>query len=122
MNEYITLDGYKYSAIHGQWTPNTDRPVVVRRLLSGAANVTFGPANVKRWQGTMNAAVTPKTGYGSISDLRATYEKHSALVFVDHYGGTHNVIIDRSVDESSVVPDWAAASNKMHVQISLVKV
>jgi hypothetical protein len=122
MNAYITLDGKQYAAPHGQWAPATERPVVVRRLLSGGANVTFGPANMKRWQGTLIAAVTPETGYGSVTDLRATYEKLSSLTFTDHYGNSFNVIIDRSVDESSRVPNWDSPENKMYVKVMLVKV
>jgi len=121
MNPYIELDGKKYAAIHGQWAPATDRPVVLRRLLSGNTNVTFGPASNKRWRGKLVAAVTPQAGYGSIDDLRATYEKLAELTFVDHYGASHNVIIDRNVDESSNVPNWDSPENKMHVTFTLVK-
>ena len=120
MNNYITLDGKKYAALHGQWDPSTDRPVVFRRLLSGSTNVTFGPASNKRWRGKLVAAVTPQTGYGSIGDLRTTYEKLTALAFVDHYGNSHSVIIDRAVDEGSKTPIWDSPENKMHVNLTLV--
>ena len=121
MNDYVTLDGKKYATIHGQWTPSTDRPVVFRRLLSGNTNVTFGPASNKRWRGTVTAAVTPATNYGSIDDLRATCEKLEILVFIDHYGVTHNVVIDRAVEESSKVPKWDSPENKMHFNLTMVK-
>ena len=120
MNSYITLDGKKYAALHGEWNPSTDRPVVFKRLLSGSTNVTFGPASNKRWRGKLVAAVTPQTGYGSIGDLRTTYEKLTALTFVDHYGNSHSVIIDRGVDEGSKTPVWDSPENKMHVNLTLV--
>ena len=121
MNDYVTLDGKKYPTIHGQWTPSTDRPVVIRRLLSGSTNVTFGPASAKRWRGTLKAAVTPEVGYGSIDDIRTTYEKMESLTFVDHYGNTHSVIIDRAVDEGSNVPKWDSPENKMHIKLTVIK-
>jgi hypothetical protein len=121
MNPYIELDGKKYAAIHGQWAPATHRPVVVRRLLSGNTNVTFGPASNKRWQGKLTAAISPGTGYGSINNLRTTYEKLEALTFVDHYGVTHSVIIDRTVNEASNVPMWDSPENKIQVNLTLVK-
>jgi hypothetical protein len=121
MNDYVTLDGKKYPTIHGQWTPSTDRPVVIRRLLSGSTNVTFGPASNKRWRGTLKAAVTPETGYGSIDDLRTTYERMESLTFTDHYGNTHSVIIDRAVDEGSNVPKWDSPENKMLVKLTVIK-
>jgi hypothetical protein len=121
MNDYVTLDGKKYATIHGQWQPSTDRPVVIKRLLSGNSNVTFGPASNKRWRGKFVAAVTPATGYGSVDDLRATCEKLEALSFTDHYGNVHTIVIDRAVDESSNVPKWDSPENKMHVNITVVK-
>jgi hypothetical protein len=122
MNAYIELDGKRYAAPHGQWTPSKERPVVMRRLLSGNTNVTFGPAVISRWQGTLKAAVTPEAGFGTPDDLRATYEKLTTLAFVDHYGATHNVIIDRSVDESSLTPKWDGAENTMYIKAVLVQV
>lgn len=121
MNDYVTLDGKKYATIHGQWQPSTDRPVVIKRLLSGSTNVTFGPASNKRWRGKLLAAVTPAVDYGSIGDLRTTCEKLEALTFIDHYGNSHSVILDRVVDESSNVPKWDSPENKMHVNVTVVK-
>jgi hypothetical protein len=65
--------------------------------------------------------VTPADGYGSIDDLRVTCEKLEALTFIDHYGTSHSVVIDRAVDESSNVPKWDSPENKMHVNITVVK-
>ena len=121
MNAYVVLDNKKYSAPHGQWSPNTDRPVVVRRLLSGNTNVTFGPAPIKRWQGQLNASVAPAAGFGSIEDLRATCAKLSALSFTDHYGEVMSVVIDRSVGEESLTPVWDGIENKFKVTLTLLE-
>jgi len=121
MNAYVTLDGNKYSAPHGQWAPSTDRPVVVRRLLSGGTNVTFGPAPIQRWQGQLNASVTPASGFGDIDDLRATVAKLESLSFTDHYGTSYTVVVDRSVGEESLSPVWDSAENKFKVSLTLLE-
>jgi hypothetical protein len=121
MNAYVTLDGYKYSAPHGNWSPQTERPVVIKRLLSGNTNVTFGPAPMVRWVGMLNADVSPATGFGSITNLRATCAKLTQLSFTDHYGDTFNVILDRSVGEDSLTPQWDGASNKFRVTLTVIK-
>jgi len=121
MNAYVILDGKKYSAPHGSWAPVTERPVVVRRLLSGGTNVTFGPASLVRWQGMLNASVSPASGFGSVEDLRDTCTKLEAISFTDHYGSVHSVVIDRSVGENSLTPGWDNASNKFQINLTLLK-
>ena len=81
-----------------------------------------GPASFTRWRGTLNAAVTPDAGYGSIEDLRTTYAKLASLSFTDHYGVTFGVILDRSVNENSLTPVWDAASNKFQVELVVMKI
>ena len=120
MNNYITLDGKKYHTVHKQWVPLIDRPVVIKKLLSGNRNVTFGPAMKPTWQGLVRAAVTPETGFGSIDDLRTTYYRLSSLSFTDHYGVTSTIVLDRRVNEQSFSPKWDGASNQFEVNITAV--
>jgi hypothetical protein len=122
MNAYITLDGFKYATIHKQWAPTKERPVVIKKLLSGGRNVTFGPSMTNQWAGVITVPVTPATGYGAISDLRATYAKLTTLTFVDHYGVTYSVVIDRHVGEASLTPVWDAGTNMFQVNITLVQI
>jgi len=122
MNAYITLDGKQYATIHKQWTPTQDRPVVVKKLLSGNRNVTFGPSLSPQWAGTLSVPVTPATGYGSVADLRTTYAKLSTLTFIDHYGVTYTVVIDRHVGEASLTPMWDASTNMFQINITLVQI
>ena len=121
MNDYIVLDGKKYRTTHKQWQPAIDRPVVIKKLLSGARNVTFGPAMKPVWQGAVRAvAANPDTGFGTIDDLRTTYYKLSSLAFQDHYGAAYTVVLDRRVNEASFTPKWDAASNIFEVVLAVV--
>lgn len=120
MNDYIVLDGLKYRTTHKQWQPMIDRPVAIKKLLSGARNVTFGPLMKPIWQGAVRAAVTPETGFGSIDDLRTTYNKLSSLTFEDHYGDAYTVVLDRRVNESSFTPKWDGTENKFEVNLTVV--
>ncbi len=123
MNDYIVLDGFKYRTTHKQWQPMIDRPVVIKKLLSGARNVTFGPAMKPIWMGAVRAvAANPETGFGTIDDLRATYNKLTSLSFTDHYGNVYTVALDRRVNENSFTPMWDANENKFEVNLTVVAI
>ena len=121
MNNYITLDGFRYHTAAENWVPLEDRPQVIRRLLSGSSNVTFGPATFTMWKGTIMADVTPQALFGSIEDLRTTYKKRQSLSFADHYGDAFTVVIDRSVDPRSLAPNWEQTDNTFKVNVTLIK-
>jgi hypothetical protein len=121
MNDYITLDGYKYRTAAENWEPNEERPMVIRRLMSGSSNVTFGPATFTGWRGIILVDVTPAAGFGSVDNMRATYRLRSQLGFTDHYGNSYNVVIDRAVGEKSISPMWTAVDNVFRINLSLVK-
>jgi hypothetical protein len=121
MNDYISLDGKKYRTTHKQWQPMIDRPVVIKKLLSGSRNVTFGPAMKPIWQGAVRAPVTTsETGFGTIDDLRTTYAKLSTVAFTDHYGTSYTVVLDRRVNEASFTPKWDGNENKFEVNLTVV--
>ncbi len=123
MNDYIVLDGLKYRTTHKQWQPMIDRPVVIKKLLSGARNVTFGPAMKPIWQGAVRAvAASPEAGFGTIDDLRTTYNKLVSVQFTDHYGDMYTVALDRRVNESSFTPMWDAVENKFEVNLTVVAI
>jgi hypothetical protein len=121
MNSYITLDNKRYSTEHNQWTPSTDRPTMKRRLLSGKVNVKFGPALFKSWKGIINVPVAATAPYGTLDDFRATYAKLQTLSFIDHYGASYTIVLDRTIDERSLSPGWDAADNIFKFPVSLVK-
>ena len=121
MNDFISLDGKRYRCAADQWEPNEERPMVIRRLMSGNSNVTFGPATFTGWRGVVNVEVGAVAPFGTIDDMRATYRKRQALAFIDHYGNNYSVVIDRSVGERSLSPKWTAVDNIFKINLSLVK-
>jgi hypothetical protein len=121
MNDYITLDGKQYRTAHETWEPNEERPMTVRRLMSGGTNVTFGPNTFTGWGGTVMADVSAVAPFGTPTDLRTTYKKRSALSFIDHYGNSHSVVIDRRVGEKSISPMHDAPDNTFRMNLALIK-
>jgi hypothetical protein len=122
MNDYITLDGKRYRTVHENWAPLEERPMVVRRLLSGRSDVTWGPATFPGWRGQVAVEVGSQAPFGNINDFRASYRKRTALDFIDHYGASYSVVIERSVDERSLSPMWDAPDNVIKVNVTLLKV
>ncbi len=96
--------------------------MVVRRLLSGRSDVTWGPATFPGWRGQVAVEVGSQAPFGNIDDFRASYRKRAALDFIDHYGSPYSVVIERSVDERSLSPMWDAPDNVIKVNITLLKV
>jgi hypothetical protein len=122
MNDYIILDGKRYRTGHPEWEPIEDRPMVVKRLLSGATNVTFGPATFTSWSGVIHVDVGAQAPFGTIDDFRATCRKRAVLSFTDHYGNSASVVIDRRVGGRSLSPMWDANDNVWRMNITLLKV
>ena len=122
MNDYIELDGKRYRTGHPDWEPIEDRPMTVKRLLSGATNITFGPATFTSWAGIIHADVSASAPFGTIDDLRVTSRKREVLSFTDHYGVSASVVIDRRVGGRSLSPMWDAADNVWRMNITLLKV
>jgi hypothetical protein len=120
MNNYITLDGFKYVTPFGKWTPVMDKPATARIDLLGGLDVTYGPATWQRWQGMIEVAANPTTGYGSPYELRATLAKRTAVTFVDHYGETYNVHLLGPFPEMSFTPVWDGNSNVIFFQLTVV--
>jgi hypothetical protein len=123
MNSYITLDGKKYRTPAQAWVPIMEKPATERYVLSGAADVTYGPMAPMRWKGEIEGPVTPDDGaWGSITDLRTTVQKTVAVSFTDHYGTGYTVHILGPLFERSLSPMWDSASNKIYIMVELVKV
>ena len=122
MNDYIILDSKRYRVAHESWEPNEERPMVVRRLMSGGTTVTFGPATFTGWNGIVMADVGAVAPFGTPADLRTTYKKRTLLSFTDHFGAVHTVVIDRRVGEKSISPKHDASDNTIRMNLALIKV
>jgi hypothetical protein len=121
MNDYITLDDKRYGVAAESWEPNEERPMVLRRLMSGSTNVTFGPATFTGWTMTVMANVGAVAPWGTPADLRTTYKKRSTLSYTDHFGASHTVVIDRRVGERSLSPQHDAPDNTIRMNLVLIK-
>ena len=123
MNAYITLDSYKYPTLGIDWETHLIRPSSADMMLNGETAVTFGPAAVREWTGSIKAEVTARdTGWGTITTLRATMAKLSTLSFTDHYAVSYTVHLDIRGPDVSVSPMWDAATNEFSVKVSLRQV
>lgn len=121
MNNYVTFDTLKYKAPHGAFGPIRNKPMTERITLSGASDVTYGPGTHIEWVGELFAPVTPEgTGWGDISDLRASFEKREALPFIDHYNNATTVYASGPHGEISLTPMWDAASNEFRVSVRFI--
>lgn len=121
MNNYIILDGKRYRTAAESWEPNEERPLIVRRLMSGGSNVTFGPATFTGWRGVVVVDVSAVAPFGTPTEFRTTYRKRDVLSFTDHFGNVSSVVIDRSVVEKSVSPMHDAPDNTMRFNLALIK-
>jgi hypothetical protein len=119
MNSYITLDNKQYSTTQKVWRPRTIKPSGVRLTLLGNLDSTYGAGPLFEFTGEIRAEVTPKTGYGSPSDLKASLEKKQGLSFTDHLGASYTVHV-RDFEESSLSPLWDGGGNVMFYSTTLV--
>ena len=123
MNNYIVLDGLKYKTPGKSWNNITTKPGTVRYTLLGAIDGTFGAATLFDWDGEIEGPVTPQDGtWGTITTLRASLAKLSALSFTDHYGNSFTVICQGPFKERSLMNMWDSPSNTIFVQAHITKV
>lgn len=122
MNSYITLDGKRYPAIHTQFMPIQNRPMMQRPLLDGTLDIIYGAAYVTGWEGVLSVPTSESDPYGDIADLRSTFNKKTNVSLTDHYGNTHTVAIIGDLEEDSLTPMWDATLNKFKIKIKMVKV
>ena len=123
MNNYVTLDGKKYSCPFKEWEPVFEKPVSARFTWAGAADVTFGNGGYKTWSGSIRAQVTPASGFGSVSDIRNTIAKLTTVGFQDHYGDkTYTVAVEQIGPERSISAKWDGASNVIFFPVRLTMI
>ena len=57
MNNYITLDGYKYKTNGKAWTPSGVKAGSVRLNLDSTLDATYGSGTLLRWEGEIKVRV-----------------------------------------------------------------
>lgn len=123
MNDYITLDGFKYITPARNWTVVNGKPGTERYTLSGALDISYGPATPKSWVGEIGGPVTARAaGWGTIADLRTTLAKKESVSLTDHVGTVYTVHCLGDFSERSLLNKWDSAVNTFYVSVRLVKV
>lgn len=127
INNYILLGvdaGHtkKYKTPAKTWQFVTQKPATFRFTLLGAADITYGPGDYSEWQGLIEGAVTPDTGFGTLAELRAILKTKGSVYYQDHYGTAYTVHLLGPFPERSLHPIWDEASNKIYIQVRIVKV
>lgn len=122
MNDYVTLDSFRYAAPFGQFTPKRMIPHRLRYTLSGTVDATFGPASPLVWEGKLKVPVTPlDSDWGDLDDFRATVAKKAVLDFEDHYGDVYTVYVLGPFDEVSKLPVWDAVDNVFYISVRIIR-
>ena len=122
MNNYITLDGYKYATTADTWRPVIHKPHTERYTLTGQLDVTYGPSTPTAWEGEIVAPVTARSfGWGTVNTLIATLAKKEAVNFFDHYGQTlYQVHCLGDQERRSLFPNWDDPHNVFYYLVRLV--
>lgn len=124
MNDYVMLDGNKYKAMFGQWSPELAKPSKVRMTLSGSPDVTYGPGVFTRWAGMLITYADPTQiadGFGSRFDLENTYSKGREVAFTDHEGNSYNVHFVGTLKRKQLTPVTDSVNNRFFFSVALVK-
>ncbi len=116
---YITLNGKKYVTPAKSWKPMPVKPASVRYTLTGRMDATYGAAVLLQWDGEIEAAVTPATGYGSVADLDAACALRGTMAFTDHDGNNYTVHLLGPFPKRSLGNKWDAPGNKVYVTVSI---
>jgi hypothetical protein len=123
MNNYITLDGYKYTTTHRKWGPSPIKSGEARLTLTGALDLTFGPGVMYEFKGESRADVTPRgAGWGTPTNLEASLAKNQSLQLTDHFGNTFTVAHFDGYQPDSLSPMWDGTSNTMVYALRLIGV
>ena len=123
MNNYISLDGYKYATSAVNWSPVVEKPYNERYTLAGDLDLTYGESEPTAYEGDIHAPVTARAvGWGTISTLRTTLVKKTAVNFTDHAGTSGTAHIVGQFVQSSTLNKWDDANNVWLVSARIVVV
>ena len=119
-NKYVTFDSFLYAAT--KLTKQIEPAITVRRVLSGAADTTWGPGTPTGFEVALQADVTPGEGYGDPGDLDTTLAKREVLSFIDLMGATYDVVVLGPITRRSVSPVEDDPANAVEYSFGLAVV
>ena len=118
MNNYIQIGGKKYMALAADFFPSRSTLSQVRPTWSGRMDVIYAPAVIVSYSGTIIVALTPASGFGSMTDFRASYSAASTSAYVDHFGTAYTIAFQGKMDEKSLMGCWDAVSNEFRIPVT----
>lgn len=127
MNTYLQFqvggNWKRFVALFKDFNPVDTQPAVVRTTLLGAADVTFAPATLNEWRGTIKVPVTAQDGnWGDVATFKAIIALRTSLPFIDHYGTQYTVaVVAQEYNWKSFNPMWDAASNHFLIPVRIVR-
>lgn len=122
MNDYIILDGKRYTAPFLQFEAKRQVPQRQKYTLGGTLDVTYGPANPLFWEGKLKVPVLElDSDYGNIVDFRLTIVKKIAVSFTDHLTDVYTVHISGVHHEIPKVPVVDSVENVFYIPIKLTR-
>jgi len=124
-NNYLQLDGKKYTVVFDTLRKRTVKPGNFRQTLTGATDVSYGPAPYEIWSCVLRVPMgTPPTGWGNYDNIVTTLRKLQKVSFYTMKAGAAEqfVHILDGFDETSLTPDVYGDSNIMNIAISTMVV
>lgn len=123
MNDYVTLNGKRYTAPFGMFAPRRSKPSRVRYNLSGALDVTYGPALPLVWEGKLKvpAVEADSDPEGDIDDFRVAIALKTSMAFIDHYGNSYTVHLLGNFVEDPKIPVLDSVDNVFYIPVRIIR-
>ena len=123
MNDYVILDGYRYTAPFLQFEAKRQVPQRQKYTLGGTLDVTYGPAAPLFWEGKLKVPVTHTDTdvWGDVDQFRLTIVKKVALAFTDHLTDVYTVHMSGTYHEVPKVPVVDSPENVFYIPVRLTR-
>lgn len=121
MNDYITLDSWRYKCRFPDWRPWFFKPGTIRYTLGGNSDATYGTAVPQGWEGAIEVPYEDSGSYGGRSEFETSIKTLGPISFTDHFGSTYNVHIVGQVTFEAIKPMYDADDTKLYYMVRLEK-
>jgi len=95
MNNYVTIDGKKYKVVSPNYSVLPEKAITVRQTVGAAVDRVHGPSLTRYLMVLRVVHASPESGYGTLSDLVASYVKQSDITFVNIDGTSYTSIFEK---------------------------
>jgi hypothetical protein len=118
MEEYITLDDYRYATNAKNWKMSILPPASPQLLLNEEFDVTFGPNTWYIFTGELVVHMAPEH-YIDHESRGSLLAKTNSLILTDHYGSNYRIVAIGPFPERGISPMWESPSEIMYVSVQL---